>query len=442
MPWEETHAMDQRMKFILDWKAGLESKTELCRRYGMQRRIGYKWVQRYQREGPAGLADLSRAPLHHPQQIRPERVARILDIRAAHPLWGAPKIRAVMRREQPQQQPPAASTIGAILRQEGLTRPRKKRRRTPPYSEPLAHAKEPNDVVSIDFKGWVPCRDGSRIDPLTLVDNASRYALCCQAVDACNFVQVRRVLESVFLQYGLPRAIRSDNGAPFASRAIKGLSRLSVWWLRLGIEVERIPPPTPSANGRQERFHRTLKQHTADPPAANRRAQQRAFESFCCEYNEQRPHQALGQQVPASLYRPSDRAYPSQLPEIEYPSSFPRRQVGKRGEIYWRGARIFVSEVLYGEPLGLEAIADGVYRVWFCSLQLGTFDERRGKLAPLSRRRDNGPSGPASPVPNGCEWPNSSRPPSGCESPCSSGPPHNPTNLAWRFRRCRSVIPI
>ena len=312
-----------------------------------------------------------------------------------------------MRREQPQQQPPAASTIGAILRQEGLTRPRKKRRRTPPYSEPLAHAKEPNDVVSIDFKGWFPCRDGSRIDPLTLVDNASRYALCCQAVEACNFVQVRRVLESVFLQYGLPRAIRSDNGAPFASRAIKGLSRLSVWWLRLGIEVERIPPATPSANGRQERFHRTLKQHTADPPAANRRAQQRAFESFCCEYNEQRPHQALGQQVPASLYRPSDRAYPSQLPEIEYPSSFPQRQVGKRGEIYWRGARIFVSEVLYGEPLGLEAIADGVYRVWFCSLQLGTFDERRGKLAPLSRRRDNGPSGPASPVPNGCEWPNS-----------------------------------
>ena len=183
-----------------------------------------------------------------------------------------------------------------------------------------------------------------------------------------------------------------------------------MWWLRLGIEVERIPPARPSANGRQERFHRTLKQHTADPPAANRRAQQRAFESFCCEYNEQRPHQALGQQVPASLYRPSDRAYPSQLPEIEYPSSFLRRQVGKRGEIYWRGARIFVSEVLYGEPLGLEAIADGVYRVWFCSLQLGTFDERRGKLAPLSRRRDNGPSGPASPVPNGCEASSSSEP--------------------------------
>ena len=234
-----------------------------------------------------------RAPHHHPQQIAPQVVARILEIRGQHPLWGAEKIRAVLEREQPLQHPPAASTIGEILHHEGLTRPPKKRRRTPPYSEPLAHAKEPNDVVSIDFKGWFLCRDGSRIDPLTLVDNASRYALCCQAVDACNFVQVRRVLESVFLQYGLPRAIRSDNGAPFASRAIKGLSRLSVWWLRLGIEVERIPPARPSANGRQERFHRTLKQHTADPPAANRRAQQRAFESFCCEYNEQRPHQAF-----------------------------------------------------------------------------------------------------------------------------------------------------
>ena len=215
----------------------------------------------------------------------------------------------------------------------------------------------------------------------------------------------------MFRQYGLPRAIRSDNSAPFANRAIKGLSRLSVCWLKLGIEVERIPPARPSANGRQERFHRTLKQHTADPPAANRRAQQRAFESFCREYNEQRPHQALGQQVPASVYYPSDRPYPSQLPRIEYPSSFLRRQVGKRGEIYWRGARIFVSEVLQGEALGLEAIEDAVYRVWFSTLELGTFDERRSRLAPLSRRRDNGPSGPASaPVSNDSEPTNISQP--------------------------------
>ena len=265
--------------------------------------------------------------------------------------------------------------------------------------------------------------DGRRIDPLKLVDNHSRYVLCCQAVDACDFAHVQAVLESVFLEHGLPRA----------SRAIAGLSRLSVWWLRLGIEVERIPPATPSANGRQERFHRTLKQHTADPPAASRRAQQRAFESFCREYNEQRPHQALEQQVPASLYRPSDRAYPARLPEIEYPPSFLRRKVGKRGEIYWRGARIFVSEVLYDELLGLEAVADGVYLVWFCSLLLGTFDERRRRLAPLSRRRDNGACGGASaPVPNapqaakGSQTSNDSKPTNKWETPSNTVPAGNP----------------
>jgi len=206
-------------------------------------------------------------------------------------------------------------------------------------------------------------------------------------------------------------------------RAIAGLSRLSVWWLRLGIEVERIPPATPSANGRQERFHRTLKQHTANPPAANRRAQQRAFESFCREYNEQRPHQALGQQVPASIYYASDRPYPSELPPVEYPASFLRRKVGQRGEIYWRGERIFVSEVLHGETLGLEAIADGIYRVWFCSLELGNFDERSGKLAPLSRRRDNGPSGTASaPVASDPEQPNNPEPPNNSGPSNNSGP--------------------
>ena len=433
MPWKETHAMDQRMQFILDWKAARESKTELCRRYGIQRRIGYKWVQRYQRDGPAGLADRSRAPLHHPQQTAPQVAARILEIRGEHPLWGALKIRAVLQREKPGQRPPAASTIGEILRLEGLARPQKKRRRTPPYSQPLAHAGEPNDVVSIDFKGWFRTGDGTRIDPLTLVDNHSRYLLCCQAVDACDFAHVRAVLESVFLQYGLPRAIRSDNGAPFASRAVAGLSRLSVWWLRLGIEVERIPPATPSDNGRQERFHRTLKQHTADPPAASRRAQQRAFESFCREYNEQRPYQALGQQVPASIYRPSDHAYPSRLPEIEYPSSFLRRKVGQRGEIYWRGARIFVSEVLHGELLGLEAIDDGVYRVWFCALQLGTFDERRGGLAPLPRRRGSGACGAASaPLPDASEAAKDSqpgtdsKPTNKCETPNNTAPTSDP----------------
>ncbi len=398
MPWEQTDAMNQRMQFIIDHQKGEDSMAELCRRYGVQRRIGYKWVERFEREGPAGLSDSSPAPLAHPNRTSDEVVARILKLRRDHPLWGAPKIRALLEREEPTRLPPAASTIGEILRHEGLTRPRKKRRRTPPYNQPLAHAAAPNEVVSIDFKGWFRTRDGERIDPLTAVDNHSRYVLCCQAVDVCDGAHVQAVLATVFREYGLPRSMRSDNGAPFASRAIAGLSRLSVWLLKLGIEVERIPPATPSANGRQERFHLTLQQHTAAPPAANRRAQQRAFQRFCREYNEERPHQALGQRTPASVYAPSPRSYPSRLPEVEYPAGYQRRKVGGRGEIYWRGERIFVSEALTGEAVGLEAIEEGLYRVWFAALELGRFDERRGKIAPLPRRRGNGPRAASRPV--------------------------------------------
>ena len=252
----------------------------LCRRYGVQRRIGYKWVRRYRQEGLKGLEDRSRAPLDQAHRSSPQTVERVLEIRRDHPLWGAPKIRARLRDDEPQRKPPAASTIGEILRHEGLTNRGKKRRRTPPYNQPLAHADGPNEVLSIDFKGWFRARNGERVDPLTLLDNHSRYLLCCQALDSCDFEHVQAVLATVFREYGLPKRIRSDNGPPFASRAIAGLSRLSIWWTKLGIEVERIPPGTPSANGRQERFHRTLKQHTAQPPAATRRAQQRAFRRF------------------------------------------------------------------------------------------------------------------------------------------------------------------
>ena len=391
--------MTQRERFINDYLKQHDTMAALCRRYGLQRRIGYKWVERYQQNGRAGLEDLPRAPLSHPNRSRPATVERILAIRHEHPLWGALKIRALLEDQESGRKPPAASTIGEILRHEGLTRRAKKRRRTPPYEEPLAHAGAPNDVVSIDFKGWFRARNGERIDPLTLIDNYSRYVLCCQALEGCDFAHVQAVMARVFGAYGLPKRIRSDNGAPFASRAIAGLSRLSIWWVKLGIEVERIPPGRPSANGRQERFHRTLKQHTAEPPAATRRAQQRAFGRFCREYNDERPHQALRQRRPASVYYASPRRYHGQLPAVEYPAGYVRRMVGKRGEMYWRGRRIFVSEVLGGEPVGLEAIDDGIYRVWFSTLELGRFDVRENRVAPLSPRGDNGAPGGPSEVP-------------------------------------------
>ena len=393
MSWETTNRMTQREQFVHDYLKHDDTMAALCRRYGIQRRIGYKWVKRFQQNGRTGLKDLSRAPLRHANRSSPETGRRILEIRHQHPLWGAPKIQALLKNEQPERKPPAASTIGEILRHEGLTRPGKKRRRTPPYEGPLAHAGAPNDVLSIDFKGWFRARHGERVDPLTIIDNYSRYVLCCQALDGCDFEPVQAVMATVFNEYGLPKRMRSDNGAPFASRAIGGLSRLSIWWLKLGIEVERIPPGTPSAHGRQERFHRTLKQHTAEPPAAAKRAQQREFARFCREYNEQRPHQALGQRRPTSVYYASPRRYRGQLPAVEYPTGYLRRMVGKRGEMYWRGRRIFVSEVLGGEPVGLEAIDDGIYRVWFSTLELGRFDVRENRVAPLSPRGDNGACG-------------------------------------------------
>ena len=395
MPWNQSSAMEQRMKFILEWQAGLESKAELCRRYGISRRIGYLWAERYDREGPSGLEKRSSAAKTHPNQTPPEVVERVLEVRRAHPLWGAPKIQAVLSRDA-EFNCPAQSTIGAILRDAGLTRERKKRRRTPPHTQPLAHAGAPNDVVSIDFKGWFRCRNGQRIDPLTIIDNHSRYLLCCQAVDACDCEHVQALLERMFRDYGLPRSIRSDNGAPFATGAPAGLSRLSLWWLKLGIAVERTAPATPSENGRQERFHRTLKLHTANPPAQNQRAQQQAFRDFRCEYNQERPHQALGQRPPSSVYEASPRPYPSRIAAPEYPWSWPLRKVHKSGSLDWRGREVFLSKVLWGEQVGLEPIDDGVFHVWFGPLALGRLDGRRAKFAPFPLRRGNGPCGASS----------------------------------------------
>lgn len=392
MPWSIHNAMTQRMKFVLEWLDGLESKAELCRRYGISRRIGYKWVERFRRHGPGGLADRSRAPQQHPNRTPPDAVERVLALRRQHPDWGAPTLRFRLLQLHPDRFCPSATVIGEILRDHGLTRAQKKRRRTPPHSQPLAHAVAPNDVVSLDFKGWFRTGDGERIDPLTVIDNASRYLLYCRALPACDTASVRAALERVFRDYGLPKCIRSDNGTPFASRAIGGLSALSVWWIKLGIAVERIAPGEPSQNGRQERFHRTLKQGAAHPPRANRRAQQRAFREFQHTYNYERPHQALGLQTPGSVYEASPRRYPRPLLEMEY-DGWPARKVHQGGFFCWRGREVFVSELLWGERVGLEAIDDGVYRVWFGPLELGRLDERRGKIAPLPRRRGSGPRG-------------------------------------------------
>jgi transposase InsO family protein len=374
MPWKESSVLDQRRKFVEEYESGLVTMAELCRMHEISRETGYKWVKRYELQGREGLEDLSRAAERHPNQTAPQVEQQILDLRREHPRWGARKLQAYLQEKYSRRKWPAASTIGDLLKREGLIIARRVRRKIPPYTQPFAKAKEPNQVWCMDFKGWFLTRDGERVDPFTLSDASSRYLLRCQAVEKTDTEQVRGILEASFREYGLPQRMRSDNGAPFASRAIAGLSRIAVYLMKLGIVPERIQPGRPEQNGRHERMHRTLQEETAEPPAANRRAQQKCFDRFRWEYNEERPHEALNQQTPASCYQPSAQSYPARVREPEYGSSQLVRRVGLRGAFSWKHEFIFLSETLIGERVGLEAVDERYYRIYFAQFPLALFD--------------------------------------------------------------------
>jgi putative transposase len=383
MPWKASSVMDERTRFVLEQERGLHTMTELCEIYDIARETGYYWLRRYQQGGLEALQDRDRAPGRHPNQT-PERIEEsVLELRRAHMRWGPRKLKRVLEREAPQKSWPAASTIGAMLAREGLVIPRKKRRRTPLYTEPFASADAPNRVWCADFKGWFQTQDGQRVDALTITDAHSRYLLRCQRVAKTNGKHVQAVFEAAFREYGLPQAMRTDNGAPFASRAIAGLSRLAVWWMKLGIVPERIAAGHPEQNGRHERMHRTMKQETASPPEANPHAQQRAFHGFRREYNEERPHEALGMQTPSAVYRPSPRPYPLRVPEPEYGSALQVRRVDRRGVFSWKGDVVFLSETLIGEPIGLLPQDDRFYTVYFISSPIARFDSHRRRILAL-----------------------------------------------------------
>jgi len=398
MPWKTRTALEQRKAFIEDWQVGQDGFAELCRRHGVSRETGYKWVRRFERAGESGLVDGSRAPHQSPQAMRTEVAGRILQLRQEHPRWGPRKLRAYLSGRYPQEQWPATSSIGALLQREGLVLGRRKRKRTPRYSEPLAHAQAPNLVWCADFKGWFVCGDGERCDPLTITDACSRYLLRCRAVEKSDGAHVRAVFDAVFREYGLPEAIRTDNGSPFAAPAPGGLSRLAIWWMRLGIRHERIAPGHPEQNGRHERMHQTLKQETADPPAANLRQQQQKFVRFQREYNLERPHEALGYQTPGSWYVASTRPYPSRLPELEHPRGAVLRKIAANGLMGWANHRVFVSKVLGGEYVALLPVEEDFWEVYFGSLLLGWFDEAElyfaadAGAAPKPHRRGMGRS--------------------------------------------------
>ena len=384
MPWKETCAMDQRLRFVADWLSGEYSKRALCEAYGISRPTGDKWLGRYQAEGAHGLIERSRAPRSHPNAVAPPIRERIIQAKLSHQYWGPKKVMDWLRSQAPDQPWPADSTAGTILKRAGLVRRRQRRRRVAPYSTPFGACDGPNQSWSADFKGDFALAGGQRCYPLTLTDNYSRYLLQCRALSRPSYRQVRPWFEWTFRERGLPQAIRTDNGAPFASLALGGLSALSAWWIRLGIRPERIRPGCPAQNGRHERMHRSLKEAALQPHCPSFSAQQRRFDAFVAEYNTERSHEALGRRPPSSHYQPSRRSYPAKLPEVGYEEGMCVRRVRHNGEIKWRGQLLYLSEILAKQPVGLEPVDHHRWALRYSFYLLGYLNEQTGKIEPTT----------------------------------------------------------
>lgn len=382
MPWTDTDPMTERHKFILTHEEGLFSMTELCQRFGISRKTGYKWLERYREGGADALHDRSCAPKSCPHRT-PEPICQIvIEARRAHPRWGPRKLLDYLKPRHPDVTFPAPSTVGDILKQAGLIEPPRPRRRTKhPGASPI-DATAPGEVWTADFKGEFRLGSGAYCYPLTIQDAYSRYLLACQAQPSTSYAAARPVFERRFREQGLPKVIRTDNGSPFASRAPGGLSRLSLWWTKLSIGHDRIEPGCPQQNGRHERMHRTLKAETTRPPEGSFAEQQKRFDAFQDEYNQVRPHQALGGQVPALRYRRSDRPLPRRLPAPAYPGHAEVRKVSSVGTIKFKSQVIFISSVLEAEHLALEETEEGIWSLSFYDLLLVRLDERTWTLHP------------------------------------------------------------
>ena len=380
MPWDETTPMDQKTQFIADYLRGQDSMSELCDRYGISRKTGYKFVERYLRHGPQGLDEHSRRPNNNPNRTPEHVIQAIIEQRRRHPSWGAKKLLAVLGERHPKWDFPARSTACDILKRNGLIPKKRQRRLIGHPGKPTSQILAPNDVWSADFKGHFKTGDGIYCYPLTVADGFSRFLLGCQALQSTCVAEAKPVFTRLFKQYGLPRRIRTDNGVPFATSSLARLSQLSAWWVRLGVLPELIEPGKPQQNGRHERMHRTLKAETTRPAANSVRGQQRKFDAFRQEFNFERPHEALDMQTPASLYQSSAREMPNKLPPLEYPDRFEVRYVSANGGIRWNKRWVNVSITCVGEYVGLEEIDDGVWNVYFGPLKLGRLLERHMRI--------------------------------------------------------------
>ena len=391
MPWKEVLPMEQRVSFVLEVQKQEKSFAALCRGFSISRKTGYKWWERFRELGLQGLGEKSRRPQRSPRASEQKWGRKVIELRERYPWWGPKKLRAKLIARHGAGGVPAASTLGAMLVRAGLVRGRRRRKAGPTMEHPrLTQAQESNQVWAVDFKGWFRTGDGRRCDPLTVSDLASRYLLCCRALSAQSFEQVRPVLEKLFIQYGLPRTIRVDNGSPFASRGAGGLSRLSVWWMRLGIAVEFIAPGHPEQNAIHERMHRTLKAETVRLAARSLRKQQKRFDAWRRYFNLERPHEALGQQAPALHYQGSQRIYRGLGAEPVYPSDYGRRRVRSNGEIKWRGRKRFLGEAFVGQLVGLKQIGTDRHEVYFMERLLGALHEADvGGLRPTAYVRQH-----------------------------------------------------
>jgi len=380
MPWRDSSPMDLKTQFIADYLRPTLSISELCQQYNISRKTGYKWIDRYLGHGASALEDRSHRPHFCPHQTPTKLVAAILEARRHHPTWGAKKLLKILSARQPNCDWPSRTTVCDILARHGLIKKPRRRRLIGHPGKPTSIITAPNQIWSADFKGHFKTRDGYYCYPLTVADGFSRYLLGCQALLSTSCTDAKPVFRRLFQEFGLPQRIRTDNGVPFATVSLARLSTLSAWFIRLGIMPELIEPGKPQQNGRHERMHRTLKAEATRPPAANHRSQQRTFNRFRNEFNNERPHEALALETPATLYQPSTRPYPARLPPLEYPAHFETRYVSYNGGFRWNCAWIHLSLTCAGEYVGLEEIDNGIWNVYFGPLRLGRLSEQHMRI--------------------------------------------------------------
>jgi putative transposase len=377
MPWKAKNEQERRYELARAVVARSDSVAEVSRRWGVSRKTAYKWLLRYRREGLKGLEDRTRRPARVPRRTAPYWLERLRRLRRKLPTWGARKLHHRLGKEPRSAELPSVATIGRWLKRWGLAHGRRRRLAGPTVRRPAVRpAYRPNEVWTVDFKGWYRTGEGTRVDPLTVRDLYSRYGLRVALLHTVSVMETRREFARIFRKNGLPERIRCDNGTPFGGRGPTGLTRLSAWWVKLGIEVEFITPGRPCENGAHEQFHRIYKAEVARKPARRRAEQQRRSNAWLRRYNQERPHEGLGMEVPASRYKKSGRKMPAQIKPWTYPKGWQRRWVKGNGEMSWQGKRRFVGEALVRDYVGLKPVKRGVWRVYFGPKLVGEMHEK------------------------------------------------------------------